>query len=142
MHDTRLGFITQLGTKSTEETWLSEKSVNKSVYMDGGPGRAAKKVVGIEPQVFSSPHSRYRDQKQRISLHLSRRRKTNSYLSPYPLNMTSHKSERRTAVKFSMTVYTIMTASHFESGMDHWINAIAFLNDLNISLNYNFTIIL
>lgn len=56
--------------------------------------------------------------------------------------MTFHKSEWRTAIKFSMTGCILMTVSHFESVMDHWINATAFLNDLNILSNYDFTILL
>lgn len=35
-----------------------------------------------------------------------------------------------------------MTVSQFESLMDRWINAAAFLNDLNILSNYDFTILL
>lgn len=56
--------------------------------------------------------------------------------------MTSHKSEQRTVVKFSVTGCIVMTVSHFESVMDHWVNATAFLNDLNILSNYDFTILL
>lgn len=48
----------------------------------------------------------------------------------------------RTAVKFSMTGCILMAVSHFESVMDHWINATALLNDLNILSNYDFTILL
>lgn len=81
-------------------------------------------------------------QKQRLSLHLSGRKEKNSCLPTHPPNMTSHKSEWRSAVKFSMTGCIIMTVSHFESVMDHWINATAFLSDLNILSNYDFTILL
>lgn len=35
-----------------------------------------------------------------------------------------------------------MTVSHFESVMDHWINATAFLNYFNILSNYDFKILL
>lgn len=34
-----------------------------------------------------------------------------------------------------------MTVSQLESVMDRWINATAFLNDLNILSNYDFTIL-
>lgn len=35
-----------------------------------------------------------------------------------------------------------MTVSHFESVMDHWINATAFLNYFSILPNYDFKILL
>lgn len=96
------------------------------------------KAVGTEPQALPPAEI----QRQRLSLHPSERKEKISYLPAYSPNMTSHKSECRSAAKFSLTGYIIMTVSQCESVMDQCINATAVLNDLNIVSNYDFKILL
>lgn len=88
---------------------------------------------------FHHPRTGTEIEKQRPNLHPTGRKEENSQLTTSPPNMTSNKSERRTAVKLSMTSCFIVMVSHFKSVMDHWINATAFLNDLNILSNYNYS---
>lgn len=95
-----------------------------------------------ELQIFPSLCDRYRHSEELAKPLTFRKKGEKVIVADFPTKYDISQIWIRTAVKFSMTGRIIMTVSHFESVMDHWINATAFLNYFSILSNYDFKILL